>query len=68
MDNHFAREAKIMDIVYDLDKDKLRIFTFHRNFYSIFIFKCQTIIFYLNLGSINILVLNIFGNVEKYFL
>ena len=33
MANYFAREADIMDIVYDLDKDKLRIFTFDRNIY-----------------------------------
>ena len=28
MDNYFAREAEIMDIVYDLERDKFRIFTF----------------------------------------
>ena len=28
MDNYFAREAEIMDIVFDLDKDQFRILTF----------------------------------------
>ena len=36
MDDYFAREAKIIDIVYsvyDLNKDQLRIFIFDRNIY-----------------------------------
>ena len=33
MDNYFAREAEIMDIVYELEKDSFRIFTFDRNVY-----------------------------------
>ena len=52
MDNYFAREAEIMDIVYDLGKNKLRIFTFDRNIHYIVLFKYETIIFYVPLGSI----------------
>ena len=33
MDNYFTREAVIMDIEYDLDKDYFRIFTLQRNIY-----------------------------------
>ena len=33
MNNYFAREAEITDIVYDLEKDKFRICTFDRNIY-----------------------------------
>ena len=28
MDNYFAREAELMDIVFNLDKDEFRMFTF----------------------------------------
>ena len=31
MDTYFPREAKIIDIVYDLDKDYFRTFTLDRN-------------------------------------
>ena len=34
MDNYFAREAEIKDIVYDLDKDYFRLFTFERNIFN----------------------------------
>ena len=33
MDNYLTREAVIMDIEYDLDKDYFRIFTLDRNIY-----------------------------------
>ena len=46
-----------MDIIYDLDKDYFRIFTFDWNIYQIVLFKCDNIIFYVLLGSLNILVL-----------
>ena len=33
MDNYFARGVEIVDIVYSLDKDLFRIFTFQGNIY-----------------------------------
>ena len=70
MDDYFAREAKIIDIVYsvyDLNKDQLRIFIFDRNIYylSYLLFNCEIIILYVPLGSIYILALYILGNIEK---
>ena len=48
----FAREAEIMDIPYDLDKDQFRILIFDRNIYKIVFFKYETIILYIPQGSI----------------
>ena len=33
MDNFFARETKLMDIVYALDKDQFKMFTLDGNIY-----------------------------------
>ena len=33
MDYNFAREAEIMDIVYDFDKDLFRVYAFDRSIY-----------------------------------
>ena len=33
MDNFFARETKLMDSVYDLDKDQFKMFTMDGNIY-----------------------------------
>ena len=65
MDKYFAREAEIMDIVYDLNKDCLRMFTFERN---IVLFKSEIIIFHVPLSSIYILVLYILRNIKKIFI
>ena len=35
----------MIDIGYDLDMEKFRIFTFNRNIYKCVPFKCQTITF-----------------------
>ena len=59
MDTYFAREAEIIDIVYDLDTDYIVIFTFDRNIYLIVLIKCEIIILYVTLASIYILVIHI---------
>ena len=46
-----------MNIVYDSDKDLFRMFTLDRNIYLFVLFKYETIIFYVPLGSIYFLVL-----------
>ena len=47
MANYFARESEIIDIVYDLDKDRFKTFTFYKSIYYIcysIYYKCETVI------------------------
>ena len=65
VDNFFAREAEIMDIVYDLNKYLLRMFTFEGTFTKLSWFNVKLLFFYVPPGSIFILLLYIFRNIEK---